>query len=269
MKLLNKTFSLALAVVTLTAMIGGCAPSSAPRKQSAPATTRPPAGQARIGVMTGSTNAEFAKAHFSGATVVEYRNYVESAEALSSGAIDYAMMDYATALNFSKYNATLKLLPGALTDEVTAMALNKKNTELNPKICAVVDQYLSDGTIDAIISHWIREDRSNYQPGAVQKLEGAPELRAAVSTAIEPRCFLDKEGNPTGMAVELVDRIAYDLGMRAVYLDMPFGDQLESLESDDADIIPSMYKTPEREQIADFTSPYFPNPQMFLVKEVQ
>lgn len=65
-------------------------------------------------------------------------------------------------------------------------------------------------------------------------------LKVAVTMLSEPRCFI-KDGEITGMNVELMDRIAYELGMRAEYQDAAM---VESLYSGKSDVIAAMYKTP-------------------------
>lgn len=49
------------------------------------------------------------------------------------GKIDYAIMDYAIGSKFAKSNEGTMIWSEPLTDEVTAMALKKENTELNQK----------------------------------------------------------------------------------------------------------------------------------------
>lgn len=224
----------------------------------------PPVESAVIGTMAGSVNEPLVKESFPNAQAKSFPNYDESSRALLAGEIDYAIMDYATAMNFARHNPALSALPEKLSDEVTAMALNPNNPELNDKIKEIVARYRSDGTADEIISHWIKEDGSAYEiVPSVAPTEGET-LRIAVTTATEPRCFM-QDGKPTGMVIELMDTICAELGMVPEYKDMAFGKMMESLKNDECDVIPAMYNTPERAAVADFTEGYFPNAQVLLV----
>jgi polar amino acid transport system substrate-binding protein len=146
------------------------------------------------------------------------------------------------------------------------MALNKNNPELNQKINVVLNRFLSDGTMDEIIAHWFPETGAEYKIVDVPKNTSGSVLKVAVTSLTEPRCFV-KDGELTGMNVELMDRIAYELGMQTEYQDMDFSAMIDSLQSGKSDVIAAMYKTPERAEKVDFTAGYFPNPQVFVVSK--
>lgn len=228
--------------------------------------SRPDIKTAKIGVMEGSVNVDFVRSNYPDAEPVVFSNYLESAGALQAGLLDYAIMDYATALGIIKYHADLAIMPDPIRDEATSIALNKKNAELNEKIEALVDEYVDNGTMDEIIAHWIKPDGGDYDYVETDKLTGAPVLKVAVTPVTEPRCFMHN-GKLTGMVVELTDRIAYDLGMVAEYYEMAFGEQMARLEAGDADMVPAMYATAARMEQADFTAAYFDNPQVLVIKK--
>lgn len=244
-------------IIIILLLSCGCSRSASPL---------PPIEIAKIGTMEGSVNESYAQKEYPNADIKRFNNYVESSAALLSGKIDYAIMDYATARNFVRYNKEFYIMPEKLTKEETAIALSKNNKELNRKINEVLNKFISDGTIDDIISHWFPEDGSDYKIVNVPKVNDGPVLKVAVTTTSEPRCFI-KDGKITGMNVELMDRIAYELGMRTEYQDMQFAAMLDSLQSGKSDIVAAMYKTPERAERADFTAGYFPNPQVLLVRK--
>lgn len=228
--------------------------------------TRPDIQVARVGVMKGSINVDFARSHYPDAELIMFNDYMESAAALQAGIIDYAIMDYATALGIIKHHNELGMLPEPVRDEATSIALNKKNAELNEKIEALVDEYIDNGTLDEIIAHWIKPDGGDYDYAEIEKLADAPVLKVAVTSATEPRCFM-YNGKLAGMVVELADRITYDLGMVAEYRDMAFSEQMASLEAGDIDMVPAMYATAARMEQADFTAAYFDNPQVLVIKK--
>ncbi|WKY44357.1 ABC transporter permease subunit [Eubacteriaceae bacterium ES2] len=226
----------------------------------------PPTESAKIGTMIGTLSESLASEEYPEAEISRFNNYIDESAALMAGKIDYAIMDYATARNMIKSNGGLTILPESLTDEVTAMALNKENTELNQQINAVLDRYLSDGTMDEIIGHWFPEDGVDYQIVDLPQNESGPVLKVAVTTLTEPRCFI-KDGEITGMNVELLSRMAYDLGMQVEFQDMDFKAMIDSLQAGNSDVVAAMYNTPERAEKVDFSAGYFPNPQVFVVRE--
>ncbi len=225
-----------------------------------------PVETSRLGVMVGSTNEKYAKEHYPQAKTEHFNNYVDSTAALKAGKLDYAMMDYASALNFIKYNPGLKLASGFLTDEKYCIGINMKKPELAQKISAVLDQYLSDGTMDEIISHWIKEDGSDYTFVEVPKLADAPVLKAATVSSREPTAFM-LNGGYSGMEIELIERIAYELGYKVEYMDMEFSAMVSAMGSGKADVCTAMYNTPERAEKILFTEPFFPNPQVLITND--
>lgn len=227
---------------------------------------RVPVEIARIGVMDGSTNAVYAEKNYPDADRQSFKNYVDSTAALDSGKLDYAMMDFTSALRFVRSNRNLEIVSDALTDEKVCLGINKSQPELAKRVSSVVEQYLSDGTMEEIISHWIKPDGSDYEVIETPKLPDAPKIKVAIIASREPTTFL-LDGQYAGMDIELIDRVLYDLGYQAEYLDMELGAVIASIDSNKADMTLGMYSTPEREEKLLFTAPYFANPQVLLARK--
>lgn len=253
---INRTKALCLTVIFILLFLGGCGKSK---------TSLPPMETAKLGAMIGSTDETLAEHNYPKAELFRYNNYMDEAAALEANKIDYALMDYANAWNYERNNKKLTMLPQKLTDNISAIALNKNNKELNKKINEIVNRYLSDGTMDTIISHWFREDGSDYVIEDTAQITDEPLLHVAVTTLSEPRCFI-RDGKITGLHVELFNRIAKELGMKVEYQDMTFSAMLDSLQSGKSDAIASIYDTPEREKRVDFTAGYLSNPVVVLVR---
>lgn len=229
-------------------------------------TQRVPVETARIGVMEGSTNEVYAEEHYPGADRQSFKNYVDSTAALDAGKLDYAMMDYTSALRFVHNNQNLEIASDALTDEKLCLGISKSQIELAGKVSTVVDKYLADGTMDEIISHWIKPDGSDYDAVKTPKRENAPKLKVAIVSSREPTTFI-MDGQYTGLDVELIDRILYELGYQAEYVDMEAGAIIAAINSSKADMTMGMYSTPERAEKLNFTAPYFANPQVLVARQ--
>ena len=228
---------------------------------------RVPVETARIGVMDGSTNELYAEEHYPDAERLGFKNYVDSTAALDAGKLDYAMMDYTSALRFIRSNRDLEIVSDALTDERVCLGISKSQPELAKKVSAMVDKYLADGTMEEIISHWIKPDASDYDVIEIPKLTDAPKIKVAIIASREPTTFL-LDGQYAGMDIELIDRVLYDLGYQAEYLDMELGAVIASIDSNKADMTLGMYSTPERQEKLLFTAPYFANPQVLLARKI-
>ncbi|MEG1772758.1 MAG: ABC transporter permease subunit [Clostridia bacterium] len=234
--------------------------------QTAADVSRVPVEIARIGVMDASTNALYAEEHYPNAKIQSFKNYVDSTVALDAGKLDYAMMDYTSALRFIRSNRNLEIVADALTDEKLCLGISKSEPEFAKKVSAVVDKYLADGTMDEIISHWIKPDGSDYNVLETPRMDGAPKIKVAIIASREPTTFL-LDGKYAGLDIELIDRVLYELGYQAEYIDMDLAAVLATVESNKAEMTLGMYSTPERAEKLLFTAPYFANPQVMLARK--
>ncbi|HPK15711.1 MAG TPA: ABC transporter permease subunit [Clostridia bacterium] len=224
---------------------------------------RPDVETARISVMVGSTNEQYAETHFPNAELQRFNNYVDSTAALAAGKVDYSMMDYISALRFARYDARLEIVSGFLTDEKMCLGVAKANPELFEKVAAELDRLIEDGTMADMLARWIRPDGSGYEPKEAPVLDGAPVVKVALVSSREPQVFV-VNGEYAGLDIELIDTVLYNLGYRAEYLDMEFAAIPAAIESGKADMTLGMYSTPERAEKILFTTPYLSNPQVLL-----
>jgi len=228
---------------------------------------RPAVESARVGVMIGSTNEIFAETNYPQAELHRFNNYVDSSAALLGFKLDYAMMDYTSALNFTRNNVELEIVSDFLTDEWLCIGISMDNPELHRKISEVVDRYLADGTMDEIIANWLRNDGSDYPEIEFPRNENAPVLTMAIVSSREPTTFISN-GKYVGADIELMERIAYELGYQMSYLDMEWGAVVPAMASSRADVCLGMYSTPERREKILFTTPYLKNPQVLIARKL-
>ncbi len=89
-------------------------------------------------------------------TVNRYPNGNEAVMALMSGKIDCVVIDNEPAKAYVAANAGLKILDTSYAVEDYAAMIGKNNTELLEKFNAALAELKADGTIDAIISKYIK-----------------------------------------------------------------------------------------------------------------
>ncbi|PSJ63113.1 transporter substrate-binding domain-containing protein [Pseudaminobacter soli (ex Li et al. 2025)] len=84
------------------------------------------------------------------------------------------------------------------------------------------------------------------------------ELRVGVQTQGEPVSFIDKNGDRTGLAIDLVTMMAKDLNVKLVIQDYDWKGLIPALLADKFDIIAAdMTPTPERTAALLFSKPFF------------
>lgn len=221
----------------------------------------------KVGVMTGTTAEFFIRKKYPQATVGSYDNIADAVAALQGDKLDYVVTAYTTAHNFVKNNQDLVMLPDRLISEGAAIAVAKDNEYLLKRLNEKIKQFKANGTLDRIVSHWIKDDNSDYGIIKIPSVRSGTILRVAIAANREPMCFV-RNNIFAGLDCELIERIAYELGMQVEYTDMQFSALIIALQSGKADVIISnMTPTKERMEKVSFTEKYFNNPQVALVKK--
>ncbi len=221
----------------------------------------------RVGVMTGSVAEFYMEEKYPQATVGSYDNIADAVTALQGNKLDYVITAYTTALNFIKNNRDLAFLPDKLMNEGPAIAVAKGNEALLRQLDGVLARFKADGTLAKIISRWIKEGNAPYDIVERPRVADGAVLRVAIAANREPMCFV-RNNAFAGLDCELIERLAYELGLRVEYCDMQYSALVLALQSGKVDaIISNMTPTKERKEKVNFTERYFDNPQVAVVKK--
>ena len=225
---------------------------------------------ANFGVMQGTTAATYLAETYPNSEVLEFDSIDDAVEALKANKVDFVMTPYSTAKNFENKNDVLYVPDKVMMAENVSIAVKKGNTELLDTLNDLLAQYKSDGTMDKILANWFGSngEKPGYSMSDVPKLgDDAPVLTIGVAANREPMCFIADDVF-SGLDSELIERMAYDMGMRVEYMDMSFSGLIPALESGRVDVVISnVSATEERRQVVDFTEPYFDNPQVLIMRK--
>ena len=83
---------------------------------------------------------------------------MDAVSAMKSGQLDAIVTAYPAALQVSKKNPELKVLPEPLDYEDTAIALKKGNDELLAALNRIIAELKSDGTLESMKKRWFKPD---------------------------------------------------------------------------------------------------------------
>ncbi len=249
-------------LVAAMVSLGGC------RKSDIVITRLDDAKHARIGVMTGSTGEAITLARYPHAQVKSFDDIMDAVAAMKSGQLDAIVTAFPAALQVSKKNPDLGVLPEPLDHENTAIAIKKGNARLLATLNRIISELKKDGTLAAMQQRWFKPDLSPYEePDIALPSEGTP-LKIGVSATREPFSFVDQNGRVTGHDGELARIIAAKLHRPVEFYNMKFMALIPALQSGKVDlIVTGMTATEERSKFVDFTQPYYANAQVMLVKK--
>ncbi|MAT56634.1 MAG: amino acid ABC transporter [Ignavibacteriae bacterium] len=220
-----------------------------------------------IGAMTGSTGEHLSLTRFPDATTKSFDDIMDGIAALISGQIDAVITAYPTALNVVKRNNNLTIISEPVDYENTAIAVKKGNEELLNSVNKIIDKFKADGTFDDLKRRWLKKDLSPYETVEIILPKEGEVLRIGTSATREPFCFVDENRNVTGHDGEFALRIARELNRPIQFVDMKFSALIPALQSGKIDmIVAGMTATEERAKSVNFTTSYFQNSQVMIVR---
>ena len=214
----------------------------------------------RLGMISGSLYGEalIKKApEISLDDIETYDDMGDMVAALKNDEIDAFLAGEAPAKAVVGDNSDFALVEDPVTDDNIGMCL-QKNSKLTERFNQRLDLLRMDGVMDALRN---RDPKSfdafkpeqNDASGA--KANGM--LRVAYSE-VRPMSYTNAKGDTVGYEVELIRRIASDLGFSVTFYSMPFNEVLSSVEAGQADVgIGNITITEQRSQHVDFTTPDF------------
>jgi polar amino acid transport system substrate-binding protein len=259
---MRKTVLFSLVLLAALAFLTAC------RKSEIVIASLDDAKNSRIGVMTGSTGEALTLARFPEAQVKSFDDIMDAVAAMKSGQMDAIVTGFPAALQVSKKNRDLGLLPEPLAYEDTAIAVKKGNDELLAALNGIIAELKRDGTLDSLKERWFKPDLTPYEERDIILPKQGKPLKIGVSATREPFSFVDKDGRISGHDGELARIIAAKLQRPVEFLNMKFMALIPALQSGKVDlIITGMTATEERKKYVDFTQPYYANAQVMLVRK--
>ena len=252
-------FILCLSAVLL---VTGCG------KVSAPINSVDDVKEKKIGVMTGSIGEALAHKKFPKAEVKSFDDIMDAVAAIKSEQIDAILTMYPAALQLSKKNRELRILPERLENEDTAIAVRKDHVALLADVNRIISKLKQNGVLASMNKRWLKSDLSPYEEMKITMPTEGEVLKIGVSATREPFSFVDENGRVTGFDGELARHIGHYLNRPVEFLNMKFMALIPALQSGKVDLIISgMNATPERRKSVAFSQTYFANAQVMLAKK--
>jgi PAS domain S-box-containing protein len=102
-------------------------------------------------------------------------------------------------------------------------------------------------------------------PGAADE----PEIRVGVSQDFRPYAFADKNGRPVGYAIDLIQAVAHEMGLRVQIKAGTWEQVWHGLAQGQIDVLAIVAKTPDWESQVDFSVPHTETFDAFFVRTGQ
>ena len=138
-----------------------------------------------------------------------------------------------------------------------AFAVRKGNRELLDQMNRFIEASMADGSLEAVISHWLEGTPAPPMPSPAETTRQEP-LRCITGVNMEPVCFLGEGGEWMGMDADLLKRFAIWSGRNFQMSFMDLGSGIIALNTGQCDVVSAcLYVTEERKKSVDFTTSYY------------
>ena len=212
---------------------------------------------ATIAAMSGTAMETLTQEMHPDSNVVGYTGFPETLAAMEANKADYALVPKTSAILYIREkDYQFEYCSTPIFSYVYAMAISKDNSELKEKINDALQQLKDNGTLDLVRRKWIDDQNYTMDDVPVVDDENAEVLQVALASSTEPLSFI-YNNEIVGYDCEVMERIAYILGMKVEFQDMSFAAEIPSLVSGKSDIALSITPTEERKKTIDFTDSYY------------
>ena len=190
-------------------------------------------------------------------TLFRVNTEADGIQAVRQGIADVHVTDEVAFTPEMRRQLGIKLaFRGEETFEV-AFAVRKGDDELREQLDRFIRESRSDGSLDAILAHWLEDAPAPEMPGAGSPADPAP-LRCITAINMAPICYVGEGGAWMGMDADLLQRFAAWSGRPFEMKYQDLGSAMIALSTGQCDVVNAcLFITEERKKSVDFTEPYY------------
>lgn len=162
----------------------------------------------------------------------------------------------------------LKMLEDSFDNSPMGFAMPKGNA-LKVSVDGAIRMMIASGEIDRLVEKWMGNDSAQKVVEA-QTWDGSQgTIRVAVEAGFEPICYLNENGNPVGLDIDILTQIGRILNKKMEFTVLPsFSMLLPGIEENLFDIAAGGITVSEdRLAKVDFSECYYETSTVFLVKD--
>ncbi len=229
----------------------------------------------RVAVQAGTTGDIYASEQIPGVEVVRYDEITLAFQALASGDVDAVINDGPVSADIIEKNPELGavLVGPPLSEEYYGIAVQPTKPELLDAVNKALAEIIADGTYEQIYLKWFGvKPPERFLPQQTTVTTG-PDLgvvKVGMNAEYPPFEYVDEAGNIVGFDPDLVAEIAKRAGFEVELVNTRWDGIFVALASGEFDMVASAATiTDEREEIVDFSDPYFYASQRIAVLEAR
>lgn len=221
----------------------------------------------KIALLSGASYDGDVMRYFPDSKIEEYPTYIDCIEAVKSGKAT-AYITEEPIVSYQLETGGLKYFENAIVQEKYVYMLNKNNYELKKQINDILAKFEKDGTLDALRKEWIEKggEKSVEKNLPAENSKGV--LKVVTSCDVEPFSYIKEDGEPAGFEVDLLAKIAAELGYSLQIEITDFSSFIPAVRDGKADIaFGCMSATEERAQIVGFSDTIYESKVVAVVAD--
>ena len=191
-------------------------------------------------------------------TLFRVNSETDGIQAVKQGIADVHVTDEVAFSGGARERLGIKL--AFLGEEAfdVAFAIRKGDNALQEEMNLFIETSRADGTLEAIISHWMNGAPAPPMPAQGDRTAGKAPLRCVTAVNMEPICFIGEGGQWGGMDADILNRFAVWSGRDFHMHFQDLGSAVISLKTGQCDVVNAcLYVTEERKKSVDFTTSYY------------
>ena len=191
-------------------------------------------------------------------TLFRVNSETDGIQAVKQGIADVHVTDEVAFSGGARERLGIKL--AFLGEEAfdVAFAIRKGDNALQEEMNLFIETSRADGTLEAIISHWMNGAPAPPMPAQGDRTAGKTPLRCVTAVNMEPICFIGEGGQWGGMDADILNRFAVWSGRDFHMHFQDLGSAVISLKTGQCDVVNAcLYVTEERKKSVDFTTSYY------------
>lgn len=220
----------------------------------------------KVGVVSGSLFGHFLKMGIPQAIPEEFNSYPDQIQGLKSDKVSAFLADEPIARMVVKENPGFKILPEVIIDDKYGLVFSKENAKLCNDFDKIIARFEADGTLKKLDEIWFGENEDEKLIINYPKVGKNGTIKHAVNSGTPPFSYM-KNGKIVGFEVDLVARIANELGYGVEVFDMDFSSLIPSVVSGKNDVASGAISiTDERKKSVLFPRSHYKGGIVAIVK---
>lgn len=220
----------------------------------------------KVGVVSGSLFGHFLKMGIPEAIPENYNSYPDQIQGLKSDKVSAFLADEPIARMVVKENPDFKILPEVIIDDKYGLVFSKQNTKLCEEFDKIIARFEKDGTLKELDKTWFGDNEDAKLIKNYPKVGKNGTIKHALNSGTPPFSYI-KDGKIVGFEVDVVARIANELGYGIEVYDMDFSSLIPSVVSGKNDVASGAISiTDERKKSVLFPRSHYKGGIVAIVK---